>query len=144
MLLSINLPCLKPYSFIVCTTTTNRSAKRWNLSRTSLQETWNRLFLSNFLNTLPFNSTNWKKIQYLKGCVLFWLKLVFGGFLLVDVFFGGFFIVFSWFSKYGFLNSTNDKTSKQTTFGNHKRQWKDYQYHKNPAFAKGYKLKKIQ
>ena len=54
-------PSFHPYSFIVCTTTTNNRAKRWNLSLTSLHDTWNRLFLSNFLNTAPFSSTNCNK-----------------------------------------------------------------------------------
>lgn len=44
----------------------NRRIAKWNRSRTSLQDTWNRLFLSNFLKTLPFNSTNYKKINTIK------------------------------------------------------------------------------
>ena len=55
------LPSFQPYSFMVCTTTMKSRENRWKRSRTSLHETWNKLFLSNFLNTLPFNSTNWNR-----------------------------------------------------------------------------------
>lgn len=48
------------YSFIVCKTTMKSKTDKWSRSLTSLQDTWNKLFLSNFLNTLPFNSTNCK------------------------------------------------------------------------------------
>lgn len=57
-----NLSSFHIYSFMVCKTTMKRSTERCNLSRTSLQDTWNKLFLSNFLKTLPFSSTNCKII----------------------------------------------------------------------------------
>ena len=44
-------------------TTTNNNANKWNLSLTSEQETWKRLFLSNFLKTLPFISTNYRNVK---------------------------------------------------------------------------------
>ena len=35
------LSSFQPYSFMVCRTTTNSRANRWNLSRTSEHDTWN-------------------------------------------------------------------------------------------------------
>ena len=43
-----------------------RRINKWNLSRTSEQATWNKLDLSNFLKTLPFNSTNYEKRRYVE------------------------------------------------------------------------------
>ena len=39
--------------------TIRRRMVRWSRSRTSLHDIWNKLLFSNFLNTLPFSSTNW-------------------------------------------------------------------------------------
>jgi len=47
-------------------TTINRK-RRWNLSRTSLHDIWNKLCFSNFLNTLAFSSTNWQQQQRLRS-----------------------------------------------------------------------------
>lgn len=55
-----NLPSFQAYSFMVWITTTNRRTQMWKRSRTSLQDICRRLFLSNFLKTAPFSSTNWK------------------------------------------------------------------------------------
>merc|ERR1719320_2441531 len=64
------LSSLQPYSFIVCTTTTKRRAKRWNRSLTSEQDTWNKLLRSNFLNTLPLSSTKLLLIMIVRRALL--------------------------------------------------------------------------
>ena len=69
------LPSLKPYSFIVWMTTTNNNANKWNLSLTSEQETWNRLFLSNFLKTLPLISTNYKNVYRITFCMTLFMRV---------------------------------------------------------------------
>uniref|UniRef100_A0A182VN65 Uncharacterized protein n=1 Tax=Anopheles merus TaxID=30066 RepID=A0A182VN65_ANOME len=58
-------------SFIVCISTISISTDRWNRSRTSLQLSWKRLFLSNFLNTLPFSSTKLFDIMIVSRPLLF-------------------------------------------------------------------------
>ena len=47
------------------TQTIANSTRKWNRSLTSLQDIWNKLFFSNFLNTLPLSSTNCKKTRLL-------------------------------------------------------------------------------
>ena len=56
--LFISLPKFQENSVRFLTHTMASSTKKWNLSLTSLQDIWNKLFFSNFLNTLPFSSTN--------------------------------------------------------------------------------------
>ena len=56
---TLNRPMFHANSVKLRTPTTVNRKRRWNRSRTSLHDIWNRLCFSNFLNTLPFSSTNW-------------------------------------------------------------------------------------